>query len=607
MKHRDEIDGLRAVAVLPVLLSHAGYATFAGGFLGVDIFFVISGFLITGIITAELDENRFSLANFYERRARRILPALFVVMAMCIPFGWFLMGVDTFRILGQSLVATTLFSNNILLNLTSGYWDTESAFKPLLHTWSLGVEEQYYVIVPIILMVVYKVARHHAAAAIRLLGLASFVLCLWAVHAFPVFDFYQLPTRAWELAIGGLTSFRRGNARTTRGGLATLGLVLILAAMALTPAGTATPSAATLVPVLGAALILADGRAGIAHWLLSLPVVRGLGLISYSAYLWHQPLFAFLRIASRSEPAAWQFALMIVAALVLALLTWRFVEQPFRDRRRIPRRTLIAILLPAAMVIVGAGAVIDRKGGLPGRFEQPMGAAPAGTYKAFNERIFSFKRSAFAPAAGMRILVLGNSTGRDFMNMALETPLVPGGANYVYRDDLILCRLGSLSAADLALVRAAQVIVSVYDHAPGPQCDGHRLAQLPPLRNKLVFVGPKDFGVNLNPYARLPLAERPAARTAMSATVLEAQREYRALTPPALFVDVIGHLSSDGRTVPVFDEGGRALSEDRVHLTRAGAVYVGRRVFADPIWAGFLPRGSAAPSRVRPIPLAPAH
>lgn len=145
MHHRNEIDGLRALAVVPVLLFHAGFDTFSGGFVGVDIFFVISGYLITTIIIEDMEQKRFSIVNFYERRARRILPALFLVMLVCIPFSWFWMLPDPLENFGQAIVATTLFSNNILLYITSGYWELASEFKPLLHTWSLGVEEQYYV------------------------------------------------------------------------------------------------------------------------------------------------------------------------------------------------------------------------------------------------------------------------------------------------------------------------------------------------------------------------------------------------------------------------------------------------------------------------------
>lgn len=206
MDYRREIDGLRAFAVLPVILFHAGFETFSGGFVGVDVFFVISGYLITTVILSELEKGSFSILNFYERRARRILPALFLVMFASIIPGYFWLMPDEFKNFGQSLVSTALFSNNILLSITSGYWDLASEFKPLLHTWSLGVEEQYYVFVPLILMIAWKLGKGTIPHIIWIIFLASFVFAIWFVNVSPKWAFYLLPTRAWEIAIGALAA-----------------------------------------------------------------------------------------------------------------------------------------------------------------------------------------------------------------------------------------------------------------------------------------------------------------------------------------------------------------------------------------------------------------
>lgn len=333
MKHRREIDGLRTVAVLPVLLSHAGVSFFAGGFVGVDVFFVIRGYLITGIILSDLDERRFSIVRFYERRTRRLLPALFVVMAACLIAGWFLMGADAYQNLGQGVVATTLFSNNILLTMTSGYWDMESQFKPLLHTWSLGVEEQYYVAVPLILALAHRYVRRHLPLALAAIGLISFALCLWSMRTHPVGNFYLLHTRAWELAAGGwAAAIRSPDDHRESDALSFLGLLMIGATMLALPEGSPSPSPAILLPVAGTTLILLYCRTGLAHRVLGSRFMVGIGLISYSAYLWHQPLFAFLRVASASRPPTWQFVALIPVALALAWVSWRFVERPFRSR-----------------------------------------------------------------------------------------------------------------------------------------------------------------------------------------------------------------------------------------------------------------------------------
>ena len=198
MYYRREIDGLRAVAVLPVILFHAGFELFSGGFVGVDVFFVISGYLITTIIINEMDDGKFSLLNFYERRARRILPALFFVVLCCIPFAWFLLLPSDMKDFSQSLVAVSTFSSNILFWRESGYFDTAAELKPLLHTWSLAVEEQFYILFPLFLMAAWRFGKR----AIVWTLIASFAISLavahWGAYNKPGDAFFLLPTRAWE-------------------------------------------------------------------------------------------------------------------------------------------------------------------------------------------------------------------------------------------------------------------------------------------------------------------------------------------------------------------------------------------------------------------------
>jgi peptidoglycan/LPS O-acetylase OafA/YrhL len=207
MDYRREVDGLRAFAVLPVMLFHAGFQGFSGGFVGVDVFFVISGYLITSIIIAELDRGTFSIANFYERRARRILPALFLVMICCIPAAWiYLLPIDM-KDFVQSVMAVSLFSSNILFWSESGYFDTASELKPLLHTWSLAVEEQFYVIFPLLLMLLWRSGRKRVLMALGVLLAISLAVAQWAATAQPSAAFFLLPMRGWELLVGALAAF----------------------------------------------------------------------------------------------------------------------------------------------------------------------------------------------------------------------------------------------------------------------------------------------------------------------------------------------------------------------------------------------------------------
>lgn len=354
MKYRAEIDGLRAVAVLPVILYHAGLGLFSGGFAGVDVFFVLSGYLITALLIEDLAQGRYSLTEFYIRRARRLLPALTVVVLACVPFAWAWMGPAAFEGFARSLVAVGLFSSNILFWQEGGYFATSSEVKPLLHTWSLAVEEQYYLLFPPLLALLWRRLQAYVFWIIAALALGSFALALISVGARPEAAFYLAPTRAWELLAGSLAALMaRRHPGPARQGLAALGLGMILAAMMVYDVRTPFPSAWTLLPVAGTVLVIRYAQAGTAvAWVLSRRPLVGIGLISYSAYLWHQPLFAFARLRSLDAPALWVMGLLSGAALGLAWITWRFVEQPCRRPAPAPVLRISGAVL-AGFVAVG--------------------------------------------------------------------------------------------------------------------------------------------------------------------------------------------------------------------------------------------------------------
>ena len=334
MTYRSEIDGLRALAIIPVVLFHAGIAGFSGGFVGVDVFFVLSGYLITGILLKSAEDGTFSILDFYERRARRILPALFAVMLVCIPFARSWMEIIDFRNFGESLTAVSLFASNFLFWLESDYFGGAAEQKPLLHTWSLAVEEQYYIVFPILLILIWRYRRGALPWALAALALISLGIAEWSWRHAPTANFYLFPSRAWEILIGSLCAWAqwRGGARR-HGGLAWLGIVMILAAVFVFDETTPFPSLLALLPVLGTALVVRYGTdgAGPAR-LLSTRAMVGIGLISYSTYLVHQPLLAFARIISLSEPSTAMMAGMATLSFPLGWLSWRFIERPFRRR-----------------------------------------------------------------------------------------------------------------------------------------------------------------------------------------------------------------------------------------------------------------------------------
>jgi peptidoglycan/LPS O-acetylase OafA/YrhL len=292
MNYRREIDGLRALAVIPVILFHAGFEAFRGGFVGVDVFFVISGYLITTIIVSELEQGRFSIVNFYERRARRILPALFLVMLVCIPFAWLWLWPSDMKDFAGSVVAVSLFISNILFWLKSSYFDTAAELKPLLHTWSLAVEEQYYLFFPLFLILTWRLNKRWILMLLTVGGVASLAIAQWASTAKPAAAFYLLPTRGWELLIGAFAAFylSKPNRKEFTRGVAEIcgwiGLALIVASIGTYSKTTPFPGFYALAPTFGAVLIIlfASEKTQIGK-LMGNRAFVGIGLISYSAYL----------------------------------------------------------------------------------------------------------------------------------------------------------------------------------------------------------------------------------------------------------------------------------------------------------------------------------
>ncbi|PCI80799.1 MAG: hypothetical protein COB20_02660 [SAR86 cluster bacterium] len=372
MKYRPEIDGLRALAVVPVILFHAGFELFNGGFVGVDVFFVISGYLITTILVEDIENNRFSIVNFYERRARRILPALFFVMFVCIPFAWMWMLPGQLQDFSQSLVAVSLFSSNILFWLESGYFETAADVKPLLHTWSLAVEEQYYVLFPIFLFFAWRFGKNRVFSMIVVFAVISLGLSEWGWRNQATANFYLAPTRAWELFAGSIAAFvvlKRGVQSNNT--LSMIGLTAIIFAIFAYDESTPFPSVYALVPVIGVVLlVLFAGEATLAAKLLSTRFFVGVGLISYSAYLWHQPLFAFAKIRLLDNPSSELMLFLSILSIVLAIFSWRYVEKPFRGKGKLfaSKFGLLGTAIPSFIFLLGIGIYGITNNGFEKRF-----------------------------------------------------------------------------------------------------------------------------------------------------------------------------------------------------------------------------------------------
>lgn len=334
MQYRREIDGLRAIAVLPVILFHAGFSIFSGGFVGVDVFFVISGFLITNVLIAEQESGHFSIAKFYERRARRILPAFYFILAICLPFSYFWMLPSQFKDFSESLVASILFVSNLLFLSKVGYFAPDAELQPLLHTWSLAIEEQYYLIFPLIFLAISNLRFRTKSSVVLLIVIISFIFSEWASREYEGQNFFFTLSRFWEIGVGSLCSYvSAGRIRKPNNVLSLFGLLLILASIFLYDNSFSFPSSYAIAPVFGTALILLFANQS--TWvgkILGLRIFVRIGLISYSAYLWHQPIFAFARLRSFNEPSQILMGILAAGSLLLAWATWRYVEQPFRRR-----------------------------------------------------------------------------------------------------------------------------------------------------------------------------------------------------------------------------------------------------------------------------------
>ncbi len=374
LPYRSDIDGLRALAVIPVVLFHLGLPLH-GGFVGVDVFFVISGYLITSIIASDLAVGRFSLARFYERRILRILPALFTVLAVTAALAYSHLLPEDFTYFGEMLSATTGFASNILFWMNAGYFEPDSNYVPLLHTWSLAVEEQFYIIFPLMLMALAaKPGFSRKAAVLTLCGISFIVSCV-LLSAFPSFVFYNLPTRAWELLAGSILALGYVPALKNvkmMNALSLCGIGFIGLAVLFFKSDMPFPGYSAALPVMGAALIIYTGREGtyLGQRLLSLRPAIFFGKISYSLYLWHWPLIVFFKYAAPWKfNAAWMGVLFIVCVGV-SYLSWRFIEQPARAQQLLRGKSLFLVTAIVCGLFIALGLMIARSDGLPERFDK---------------------------------------------------------------------------------------------------------------------------------------------------------------------------------------------------------------------------------------------
>lgn len=625
LKYRPEIDGLRAVAVLVVILYHAefifgGYNPFKGGFIGVDVFFVISGYLITLIILGQMNEGNFSFIRFYERRAKRILPALFTVMSVSIPFSYYTMLPKAVTEYAGSVLSALAFGSNIWFWWEDSYWAAPSALKPFLHTWSLSVEEQFYVFFPILLLFLYKFARGYITAIFIFIFLFSLQLSHFGSAHFPKATFFLLPTRMWEILAGAIL----GKIEIEKGRIShpiltiimpAIGLLLICGAIVFFDKDMRHPSMVTFFPILGTMLLIWFCKKGelVSNVLASRPFVA-VGLISYSLYLWHYPIFAFARIKDENitqyDKIEW-----IVLTVILSVFTYFLIERPIRQSVRISSKYLAFLLSFWAIFIALPLGYALKKDGVWRHFEDwqlkyinvdrtsegPLASYVTTQFNSLQGKPFSNHENQ------KRLLIIGDSFAQDFYNVLKESGLlegvdvsthylpaicknVPENSDFMQHiapQDVVFCqnfiRIGNEKLNERLAQADGIIVTSAWDKFTTSQLENLHSELKKRTKAKIFIVGRKSFhtlrivdiitatdkntlvtmrGGSSSEYANVKFAEE----------IMSGNNDY---------IDLHKIVCGDNEKCPVTDLEGYLISYDGCHLSKEGAAYIGKLLMKD--------------------------
>lgn len=453
--YRPEIDSLRAIAVLSVIFFHCDFSFFHGGYVGVDVFFVISGFLMGNILLGEIDNRTFRFSAFFLRRFNRIFPALIIVLLVTLVASLVILDLPAVISLSESSLASLLSVSNIYFGFSGGYFSENLSLAPLLHTWSLSVEEQFYIVFPLILILVSKFNNDRYALWISVCALVSFLLSIGFGESHPTVNFFGLPTRGWELLVGGLGScFVRRNGISVNSGLWVLGLLLIFFSVMTFSSHDLWPGWLTLFPVIGTLVCLVSRpNDGLFFDVLTGSLLRRIGLISYSLYLWHQPVLAFGRyLLGASILTIWQLLPLFGVIVLLSTLSFKYIEQPFRSRERLRWQFFHSFLFVLIVsVVIGNGFVLsgrDSREQWMARELIQQGSVP---FRNVDERKFVIHYLDMAVShEPFNTVIVGSSRLMALDSEIVGDPALNLSVSSAQTEDLVALSVGAMSRANFS-------------------------------------------------------------------------------------------------------------------------------------------------------------
>lgn len=563
LDYRKEIDGLRAIAVIAVILFHADFLP--KGYLGVDIFFVISGYLITSIINQQLANNSFSLLVFYERRIRRIVPMLLLISSIALVIGYFTLLPDDLENLSESVIATTFFSNNMLLFFTRNYWDSVNAFKPLMHTWSLGVEEQFYLIFPILLICLHKFFPTKKRTLIISSFIVASLVSNFIIPKSP-YHFYGVSSRIYQFAFGALLVSLPKTLPSLKTSLATIIAFSSIILLILLPF-KAQPFILSASISLTCALLLYCYHQELS-FILENTLLQFIGKISYSLYLWHHLVFSVFRLTYQPLISNWHYLALCCLILGLSIATYYLIERPFRNKQGISTKVLLLITCTVSFLLVLAASYIYWQKGIVKNIPEmdiALGKPNnVNSYIEYNERVYKMDLP-FKTTTKKKLLVIGNSYARDFVNMLVENNYTDSFEISFKANFFSTTTYDRILKADLIIIGCP--IDSMYLNK---FCNAYKIDKY-----KILVVGTKNFGSNINwIFNTTTPNNRCNTKTIIEPNYLPANNWYK-LQLANSYVDLIELMLYKKNQVPVFTPDCKIISLDSKHLTQYGTKYLG--------------------------------